>query len=352
MHAQHALISYNQTKNTRKYIKDSLRRVYIPQLSQRQIKAAKDYYMARGYNLNNTYWHRYYTGVTGEFHEDYVPLDIFRSMISFKLNQRKQWPALLDKNLSYNLFKEFKQPKRIVQNVNGFYFVNNKIVSQAVAEDACNINNKTLVIKPTLESGKGKMVEIFMVENNQTSVKNYSVTELFKRYKKDFIVQEAVEQNEALNALNPSSLNTLRMVSYLRDDGVHILSSAVRIGEPGSKTDNFSGGGMFCGIKKNGQLKEKGHTKSGEIKDTTLNGAILKDIKIPNYDKVKTMVEAMHLKIPYFRIVSWDIGIDKLNEPVFIEYNSCYQGIEIQIPNGPLFGKFADEILALGREPY
>ena len=60
------------------------------------------------------------------------------------------------------------------------------------------------------------------------------------------------------------------------------------------------------------------------------------------------MVRSMHIKVPYFKIISWDIAINNFNLPVFIEYNTYNQGLEIQIPNGPLFGKFTDEILAKG----
>ncbi|WP_179345207.1 sugar-transfer associated ATP-grasp domain-containing protein [Winogradskyella ursingii] len=338
--------------NTRKQVRESLKKRKIPKLKQDQIKAAKAYYEARGYKLRNTYWHRYYTGVTGVFHEDYVPLDIFRPYIGYKLNEKQQWPALLDKNLTYNLFKEFNQPVRVVQNINGFYYFEDKLVSESIALEACNAADKPLIIKPTLESGKGKMVEIFEINNNQTTLDGLSTLELFKLYKKNFIVQEFVEQSKILKSLNPSSLNTLRIMTYLREDDVHILSSAVRIGEPGSKTDNFSGGGIFCGVNESGKLKAKAHTKSGDIIEKTVSGIFFGEQKIPNYDLVVKMVKSLHVKVPYFRIVSWDIGIDSDDLPIFIEYNTYYQGVEIQIPNGPLFGEFADEILALGRQSH
>ena len=86
----------------------------LPKLSKQEIKEAKLFFKARGYTLKNIYWHRYYKGINGEFHKDYIPYDIFNPKINPMLNQRRQWPALLDKNFTYNLFKEFNQPKRIV----------------------------------------------------------------------------------------------------------------------------------------------------------------------------------------------------------------------------------------------
>ncbi|GGW64406.1 hypothetical protein DFQ11_102117 [Winogradskyella epiphytica] len=54
-------------------------------------------------------------------------------------------------------------------------------------------------------------------------------------------------------------------MSYLQEDGVHFLSSVLRIGQPNSHIDNFHEGGMVYGIRNDGFLKEKGYTKYGEF---------------------------------------------------------------------------------------
>ena len=48
--------------------------------------------------------------------------------------------------------------------------------------------------------------------------------------KANFIVQEAVKQHAVLAALNPSSLNTIRVVSFLFEGTIYILSSILRMG--------------------------------------------------------------------------------------------------------------------------
>jgi hypothetical protein len=349
---QKRLIEFNLKMNARRFAKESCRNINAPKLKPHQIKAAKAFYKSKGYKLKNTYYHRYITAINGIFFENYVPLDIFRPIIAPKVNQQKQWPALLDKNLTYSLFKEFEQPKRVVQNINGFYYINDKIVSEDKAIKACHPEHKWFVIKPTLESGGGQMVEIFNVKNNITSIKGLTILEVFKRYKKDFIVQEKVEQSEFLKSLNPSSLNTLRIVSYLRQDGVHLLSVAIRIGVHGSNTDNFSGGGVFWGIDEFGVFKSKGYSKTGPLIEKTPSRVVLAGRKLPNYDAVVRMIKKMHIIIPYFKIVSWDIGLNKNDMPIFIEYNTYNQGIDIQVANGPLFGKFAEEILEIGLKKF
>lgn len=344
---------FNLKMNTRRYIKKLISRNNTPKLTSHEVKAAKAYFKSKGYKLQNTYWHRHYKALNGEFHVDYIPEDIFRPIICPRFNQMIQWPALLDKNLTYNLFKDFNQPKRVVQNVNGFYYVNGEIVNEAEAIEVCNKANKPLVIKPTIESGQGKMVHTFTVTDGITSNDQQSVSALFELYKKDFIVQEFVEQSDAMKNLNPSTLNTLRIMTYLRPDGVHVLSTVARIGKPDSPTDNYTIGGIICGVTEQGLLKKTGYTRNGEVMQKTYTNVVLEDYKIPNYQDVVAMVKAMHKVVPYFKFISWDIGMDKNDAPLLVEYNTYYQSTELhQVTNGPLFGAFTDEILALGLKPY
>ncbi len=210
-------------------------------------------------------------------------------------------------------------------------------------------SNKKLIIKPSIESGQGRLIEVFSVENDKTSLNGQSTKALFNKYKKDYIIQEFLEQSEALKRLNDSTLNTMRIMSYLRSDGVHVLSTVLRIGKSGAHTDNYTLGGIICGVQENGQLKPYGFTNDGKRHAETLSGVSFDGFQIPNYRTVINFVKKMHPIVPYFKIISWDIALDASESPVLIEYNTYYQATELhQVTNGPLFGEFKDEILAAG----
>ena len=345
---------FNARMNARKIIKEILRNNNIPKLDSHEIKEAKSFYKSKGYKLNNTYWHRFYKFASGEFHKDYLPLDIFRATIEPNINRKLYWPALVDKNLTSNIFSDFNQPETVVSNINGFYYVNKTIVNELTAIEACNNAKNQLIIKPTVESGQGKRVKKFTVNNGITSLDSLDIIDLFKLYNKDFIVQKVVEQSEKLNSLNSSTLNTLRVVTYLDKSGTtNVLTSYLRIGKPGSDTDNISIGGMGCGIFEDGSLHSNGfgHRKDGGKANicNASSGVLLEGFKIPNYLDVIKMVKEMHPIIPMFRMISWDIGIDKNDLPILIEYNTFYQSIDMQMFTGPFLGKFTNEIFALGR---
>jgi hypothetical protein len=353
---QKRLVAFNLTMNARKEIKQVFKNTDIPKLKPHEIKEAKAFFKSKGYKLNNTHWHRFYKYVNGEFHENYIPLDIFRPLIEPKLNRKIYWPALLDKNLTPNLFKEFNQPKTVISNINGFYYSDNKIVSEALASEKCNQQKSAFIIKPTVESGRGRMVKKFTLDNGETSIDNLKVIDLFKLYKKDFIIQKVVEQSAQLSALNPSTLNTLRVISYLNKEGVVcILNTYIRIGKPGCDTDNLSIGGIACGVSEDGLFQKKGYTKTeqGNGKGFLLKtptGIVLEGYQIPNYSAVNEMVKEMHVLVPLFKIISWDIGIDINDMPILIEYNTFYQDVNLQRFSGPLLRDYTDEILALGLE--
>lgn len=343
-------VEFNQIMNSRKRIKALIRNNNVPKLTSQEDREAKAYFKLKGYTLKNTDWHAFYKATNGRFYENYIPLGMFNTKISPKLNQQRQWPALLDKNIIYRIFKGFEQPKRVLQNINGFYYINDKTVNLTEAINAINKNGKLLIIKPSIDTGGGKLVNAFTVNAQSVSYKNLSIEALLKLYKKDFIIQEFLEQSDSMNRLNSTSLNTLRVMSYLNEEGVQILSTVARVGGLNSNTDNYSLGGILCGIDINGRFMAKGYTKKGAILDKTFTGVKLSECSVPNYNLVIDMVKSMHVRIPYFKIVSWDIAISNRDSPVLIEYNTYNQGLEIQIVTGPLFGKFTDEILAKALE--
>ncbi len=345
--------SFNTKMNSRTNIKELIKKNSIQKLQPNQIKEAKSYYKSKGIKLNNTYWHSYYTHLNKQFHPEYIPEDIFRSSILPKFNEMRQWPALVDKNLYYILFKDFNQPKRIIQNINGFYYIDNIIINEELAIDAFNATSKPLIIKPTIDSGRGNQVEIFTMKNKVAKYKNLRAKNIFKMYNKDFIIQEFVDQSQALKELNPSSLNTIRIMTYLRPDGVYVLSSVLKVGKAGSPVDNYACGGIIIGIDSKGYLSKNGYLKNGEILTKTHTDIVFEGFRIPNYASIVKMAKTMHPIVPYFKFVSWDIGLDNTDSPIFIEYNTYNQNIDIhQITNGPLFGKFSDEIIKLGLEAY
>lgn len=165
----------------------------------------------------------------------------------------------------------------------------------------------------------------------------------------DLVVQKPLEQSEVLSDINPSSVNTIRVMTLLRKDGsVKVCSSVLRMGKDASKVDNASSGGITVGIQNDGKLNKIAYSVNGRkyLKHPT-TGVRFDDIIIPNVSLIRELVAEQATKLPYFRLISWDVALDKNDEPVLIEANLCDGELDFhQLNNGPLFGEETEAVLS------
>lgn len=127
---------------------------------------------------------------------------------------------------------------------------------------------------------------------------------------------------------------------------VHHISTVLRMGVGESKVDNASVGGITCGVKENGQLKEIAFNAHGERFDQHPQGYQFGKCIVPGYRDAVAMAKHCHEKLGHFRLVSWDIAIGDQGEPILIEANLRNGECDFhQFNNGPLFGEFTDYVL-------
>lgn len=333
-----------KNERLKKKIKRILQSKTAKELTKSQKQNIQTFYKKYGVDRVDTSWHRFYSSSNGNFSVEYIPETIFYQDIENKLNEGEFVLALSDKNLSDKLFPIVKQPETVVKNINGFYYVKDKIIDINQAAEICNCNYP-MFIKPTIDTGGGKNVKSFTCNYGVIDKKGLTVKELLKSYNKNFIIQKKVQQHELLAVLNPTSLNTFRVMSYLRENEVVILSVIVRIGRKGSVVDNSSAGGISCGVKDDGRLNETGYQASGETLTETDTGIQFKEVTLPFMEEIYSTVQRLHRSSPYFRLISWDLAIDSTGEIVFIEYNISSQEVNFhQLNNGPVLSKLFSEI--------
>ncbi|TLP70593.1 sugar-transfer associated ATP-grasp domain-containing protein [Maribacter sp. ACAM166] len=346
------LTSLVRLGNTIKYgfaIKKYLKNNPQQKLSNEQKRSVQGYFAKYGFKNLNINWHRFYSGFYQKFSTEYIPEDIFFSYIENTLNDTEYY-ALQDKNLLNKLFKDFNQPKTIVQNINGFFKINGTFVTEEEAIETI-LGYASVIVKSTLHTYGGKSVIKVDILGNQHTCSQQYFKQLFLGYEKNFIVQEVVDQSETMMKLNPTSLNTIRICTYLRESSVVILFAIVRFGSKGNFLDSVTGGGFYRVVNDNGSLKETQYSIN-IIDDSYNKTSSIDNFLIPNYDEIKSMVRRMHKEVPYFKMISWDIALDKKNKPVLIEYNIFGQSIVFQATNGPLFGEYTEEVLTLTQKKY
>ena len=250
--------------------------------------------------------------------------------------------AYRDKNLAETIIKGILHPATVVKNMNGYYFMGGEAVDKDTVLQACS-DLEDVIIKPSLLS-YGTGFKKFSVRKGITS-DGVTLDHLFSLYKSDFIVQKAVHQHEALNALNPSSVNTLRILTYRSGMEILVLYTVLRIGRLGRATDNETAGGMSIRINKDGTLAKYAYSKPGDdMIEKTDTGVVMERYKVPSYEKAVEAVKSAHLQLPYFNLIGWDIAINTEEEPVLIEWNT-QPDLSQSANEGPAFGEYTDRIL-------
>lgn len=300
------------------------------------------------YKNISTKWAQYYYAMNGQFDPRYIPNDLYYTVIDQNFNNRKLGYGFNDKNYYSKIFAGIKQPEIVVRKINSLIFDENyKQISINEAKEKILCNSE-VICKPSQETGSGRGI-IFFNNTDHERINNFLSDPEYD----DYVVQKLIKQNSELDRVHKGSINCIRICSLLLEDGVHILSSILRMGFGDSKVDNATAkdnasyDGMSCGIDENGCLKKYayGYT-TGKRCEQHPDGLVFEGFQIPSFDKAIELVKKSHPLIGHFRLVSWDIAIDEDGEPVLIEANMRKGGINFhQFNNGPLFGDLTKQVL-------
>ena len=211
------------------------------------------------------------------------------------------------------------------------------MISKEEAISLC-LKEERFIVKFATFSYGGKDVQVF----ERGEINEETVNKLFDEYRINFVIQALVDQHDKMARLNPTSLNTIRIISFFFREDVYILSSLLRIGGEGARVDNYASNGYACNINPNGSLSERAVNYLGWTTHHP-RGYDFKDIVIPNYDKVIQIVNEEASKLPQLGIIGWDFGVDKNGDPIFIELNISPG--QNQRSGEPTFGDLTEKVL-------
>ena len=307
-------------------------------LTKEQIREVREYW--KPYINISSKWARYYSAQNGKFDPRYIPNDLYYTLIDQHFNSRKLGYGFNDKNYYSKLFAGIKQPEIVVRKINGLIFDEDYRQISIDEARAKILEEPEVICKPSQESGSGRGITFFHKDDIKTIDKFLSDPSY-----DDYVVQKLLKQHPELDKVHKGSVNCIRVCSLLMQDGVHILSAVLRMGFGNSKVDNATAkdnsqyDGMSCGIDSSGKLKKYAYGYSrGERCERHPDGLVFEGFQVPCFDKAIELVKRAHPLIGHFRLVSWDIAVDKNGDAILIEANMRKGSINFhQFNNGPLF---------------
>lgn len=187
------------------------------------------------------------------------------------------------------------------------------------------VGNKGKYICKPIDKGGGEGVFLLSTDGDGIFVdeQHWSVDDLRSRLSGRYLMQERVKQHEALRALHPTSVNTLRLLTVHGPDESELLSSVLRVGKGGGILDSWSQGGIAVSIDpETGKTISPGviKTEKRTVKMHPETGVSLDGYTIPFFDRCKKVVKDAHKEIPQIWSIGWDVSVSN-DGPVILEAN-------------------------------
>ena len=284
-------------------------------------------------------WYRLFAFHAGHVDPRYIPDDIWFDRILPYYSNSSFRRFGEDKNYIWLWCPGVRRPRTVAACVAGVYYDGSfNIIHRDEAVMRCAAEQR-FVLKPSVDSGEGRLIRFF----DGPDVSPDAVSEAFDSLGGNFIAQELIVQHESLRRLNPGSLNTLRIISFLFDNEVRVLSAILRVGGSGSKVDNIGAGGLACAVGPDGRLARWAINRKSEKRETSETGVRFDSVVIPGYDAALETVKRLHGRMAHFKIIGWDIAFGEDGEPVLIEFNTAPG--QNQLCCGPTFGDLTDRVL-------
>lgn len=143
------------------------------------------------------------------------------------------------------------------------------------------------------------------------------------------LCEEVVRQHEDVNAICAASINTVRIVTLVRDGAAHIVAAYLRVGGGERPVDNFNGGGMVTVVdRETGVILYPAVAKFGKVHEChPISGTRFEGRQLPMWRECRELVLRAALEVPEIKYVGWDVAITP-NGPTFVEGNQ-YPGHDI-----------------------
>lgn len=231
-------------------------------------------------------FHAFYKEKTGKFNVENLPTNCYINDIDEYFNDRNASHVLDNKCLYSRLFPGIPMIEVIASRMGGYWYDGN--MQMITKEQWIDIIAKepAVFVKVAADSCGGKGVK-FIQQSNMEELDKF-----LEKQSADLVVQRPFVQHPSFAKLNPSSVNTLRILTLLTDTGVKFYSSIVRMGVGNTKVDNASQGGIFCGLEDDGTLKDTAHRLSGEsFKTHPDNDMAFAGYRIVGLDKAKDLIK-------------------------------------------------------------
>ena len=148
----------------------------------------------------------------------------------------------------------------------------------------------------------------------------------YEKLKTDYngwLFQEKIYNHKILSNIHPSSLNTFRIMTYLKNHQPQILYVMLKFGNYGAQTDNAHTKGIYINVNiDTGRTDGVAYNEDLEsFQKHPYTNKKLQNIKIPYFKEIINLAKRCALLFPSLTFVGWDITLTEFGA-VVLEGNS------------------------------
>ena len=252
---------------------------------------------------NDYYEYQFYL-LNSKERKTFITVGIANSII-LKYNQKDSWTKFSEKNNFNEIFHDFLGREHVDIRKN---------TEEEVIEFLKR--NEKIVGKVT-DSLMGNGIETF----DTTTISDYKEFIENRRSVRQFLLESYFEQHPDMAKLHPSSVNTVRVITFFDGEKVHIMQTVLKIGNHGSHLDNFGAGGMYTVLSDDGEVIYPAFDKDAKTYSVhPYSGAQIVGFKIPLFNEIVETLDRAARIVPEVQYVGWDVAIGK-TKPALIEGN-------------------------------
>lgn len=260
-------------------------------------------------------------------------------------------PGYSDKNLYDKLIDTKERPDTILKCVHGNYFdeANNDLNINEAKKLLLSMKQDLIIKTSNTDNGQGINKLYYKQGNIYLNNKPSDIGMIEQFMGKNFIVQTIIKQHPMIAEPHPSSVNTLRMVTFRWQGEIRHLLTYARFGGGNNIKDHAIAGGVSVSVNDEGILGNYGldtHLMVHSHHPTTNYSFQKTQIQIPNYEYFKEFVIRLHQNILHHDYVSWDIAVGYDGQPILIEPNFRGTTWRYQLASKkPIFGELTEDVL-------
>lgn len=224
-----------------------------------------------------------------------------------------------DKNLFYQLIDKENMYQYCSEFIHREWLIVDSKSDIKVVQNFIN-EHDSLIAKPSSsEQGHG----VFEINKNN---REESLSLLIDS-QSGWIIEEKLVNCEEIAKINPSSLNTLRVVTLIdKNEDVQILAMILRVGQPNSTVDNWGAGGIaYFFDTETGICCQKGYDKQNNL-NIYHPGSNIKMVgfELPRFIELREYIVKLAKTYSKARYVGWDIALTPMG----------FELVEMNFPGG------------------